>query len=214
MKKALPIVLVLILLAIGGYFYMNNNSTDAPQSAIEQVKEATQWAAAIASGKPTLCIMTKGEDKMDYLIKGKKMKATMVTMVESKKLTSYLLNDEKYLYMWEDGKDLGTKMTIPTEEETKKMADSAKEYTKNMPDTPNFDSESGFDSLKNDGYTIKCDGSSATDIDFIPPQNVKFTDLLEMTKAMPSPNATGEYDMKALEEMAKKYGATMPNQDE
>ncbi|TXH05027.1 MAG: hypothetical protein E6R05_02390 [Candidatus Moraniibacteriota bacterium] len=213
MKKTLPIVLVLILLAIGGYFYMNNKKTDSPQSVVEQVKEATQWAAAIASGKPTLCAMTKGEDKMDYLIKGKKMKATMVTTVESKKLTSYMVNDEKYLYMWEDGKEVGTKMAIPTEEETKKMADYAQEDTKNMPDTPSFDSESGFDSLKNEGYTIKCDGSSSTDADFVPPQNVKFTDLSEMTKAIPSPNSSGEYDMKALEEMAKKYGATMPSEE-
>lgn len=213
MKKALPIIVVLLLLSLGGYMYLKNQKNDAPQSKVEQVKEATQWAAAIASGRPTLCTMTKGEEKMDYLIKGKKMKATMVTLVESNKLTSYMLNDEKYLYMWEDGKNVGTKMTIPTEEETKKMAESAKEYSNNMPDTPSFDSESGFDNLENDGYTIKCDGATASDADFVPPQSVKFTDLSEMTKAIPSPNANGEYDMKAIEEMAKKYGATMPSEE-
>ncbi|MBP9702228.1 hypothetical protein KBD69_00935 [Candidatus Woesebacteria bacterium] len=213
MKKALPLVLVAILLAFGGYFYMNNKKTDAPQSAVEQVKEATQWAAAIASGNPTLCTMTKGEEKTEYLIKGKKMKATMLTQVESTKMTSFMLNDEKYLYMWEDGKEVGTKMAIPTEEEAKKMAESAKEYSKNTPETPDFNSESGFDTLKEDGYTINCDKSAASDSDFVPPQSVKFTDLSEMTKAIPSPNASGEYDMKALEEMAKKYGATMPSEE-
>ncbi|MCQ3944619.1 MAG: hypothetical protein DPW11_02485 [bacterium] len=213
MKKLIPLALALTLVTVGGYFYMNNKKIDVPQSKVQQVKEATEWAAAIASGRPTLCTMTKGEEKMDYLIKGKKMKATMVTMVESKKMTSYMLNDEKYLYMWEDGKDVGTKMTIPTEDETKKMTDSAKEYSSNMPDTPTFDSESGFDNLKNEGYTIKCDGATASDSDFVPPQSVKFTDLSEMTKAIPSPNANGEYDMKALEEMAKKYGATMPSEE-
>ena len=211
MKKLFPIAFIAIIAAVALYYFMNNKKTDSPQSVVEQVKEATQWAAAIASGKPTLCTMTKGEDKMDYLINGKKMKATMVTTVESKKLTSYMVKDGKYLYMWEEGKDIGTKMAIPTEEEAKKMADSAKEYTKNMPDTPSFDSESGFDSLKNEGYTIKCDGSSATDADFVPPQTIKFTDLSEMTKAIPSPNASGDYDMKAIEEMAKKYGANMPS---
>lgn len=214
MKKALPVVIVLLLLSLGGYLYLKNQQNDAPQSQVSQVKEATEWAAAIASGKPTLCTMTKGEEKMDYLIKGKKMKATIVTMVDSKKLTSYMLNDEKYLYLWEDGKEVGTKMTIPTEEETKKMAESTKEYAKNIPETPNFDSESGFDSLKNDGYTIKCDGATSTDTDFVPPASIKFTDLSEITKAIPSPNAEGGYDMKALEEMAKKYGATMPSESE
>ena len=213
MKKSLPLILIVALLAGGGYFYMTNKKSDAPQPTMTQVKEAAEWAAAITSGRPTLCTMTKGEEKMDYLIKGKKMKATMVTMVESKKMTSYMLNDEKYLYMWEDGKDVGTKMTIPTEEETKKMADSAKEYSRNMPNTPTFDSESGFDNLENEGYTIKCDGVTASDADFVSPQSVKFTDLSEMTKAIPSPNATGEYDMKSLEEMAKKYGATMPTEE-
>ena len=214
MKKSLPLILVIALLAVGGYFYMNNKKTDAPQSKVQQVKEATEWAAAIASGRPTLCTMTKGEEKMDYLIKGKKMKATMVTMVESKKMTSYMLNDEKHLYMWEDGKDVGTKMNIPTEVESKKMAETAKEYSKNTPETPDFNTESGFDSLENDGYTINCEKSAATDADFVPPQSVKFTDLSEMTKAIPSPNADGEYDMKALEEMAKKYGASMPETQE
>lgn len=213
MKKILPILLVGALLVGGAYYYQNSRPTDAPQTLIEQASEATQWAAAIASGKPTLCTMTKGEEKMDYLIKGKKMKATMVTLVESNKLTSYMLNDERYLYMWEDGQTVGTKMTIPSEEEAKKMAESAKEYVNNIPDTPNFDSESGFDNLENDGYTIRCDGATATDADFVPPQSVKFTDLSEMTKALPSPNAAGEYDMKALEEMAKKYGATMGSEE-
>ena len=211
MKKALPLVLVLILLAIGGYFYMNNKKTDTPQSVVEQVKEATQWAAAIASGKPTLCTMTKGEDKMDYLIKGKKMKATMVTTVESKKLTSYMINDEKYLYMWEEGKGVGTKMPIPNDMPAETKNNTTTQQTEPKYKTPSFDSESGFDNLKNEGYTIKCDGSSATDADFIPSQSIKFADLSEMTKAIPSPNSSGEYDMKALEEMAKKYGATMPS---
>lgn len=213
MKKALPVI-VILLLSLGGYFYLKNQQTDAPQSQVEQVKEAAQWAAAIASGKPTLCTMTKGEEKMDYLIKGKKMRATMVTTAESNKFTSYMINDEQYLYMWEDGKNVGTKMTIPTEEEAKKMAESTKEYTKNIPGTPVFDSESGFDNLENDGYTIKCDGAAASDADFVPPQSVKFTDLSEMTKTIPSPNTNGEYDMKALEEMAKKYGSTIPQAEE
>ena len=156
--------------------------------------------------------MTKGEEKTEYLIKGKKMKATMLTQVESTKMTSYMLNDEKYLYMWDDAKEVGTKMAIPAEEETKKMAESAKEYSKNTPDTPDFNTKSGFDTLIEDGYTINCDKSAASDSDFVPPQSVKFTDLSEMTKAIPSPNAHGEYDMKALEEMAKKYqGSSIDN---
>lgn len=212
MKKSLPLILIVAILAGGGYFYMTNKKSDAPQPTITQVKEATEWAAAIASGRPTLCTMTKGEEKMDYLIKGKKMKATMITMVESKKMTSYMLNDEKYLYTWEDGKDVGTKMTIPTdlpaEASNNRVAKEGEEQFK----TPDLDSESGFDNLKNEGYTIKCDGVTASDADFVSPQSVKFTDLSEMTKAIPSPNATGEYDMNALEEMAKKYGSTMPTE--
>lgn len=214
MKKILPLLLVGALLAGGAYYYQSSRPTNTPQTILEQAGEAAQWAAAIASGKPTLCSITKDEEKMDYLIMGKKMRATMVTMVDSSPKTSYMLNDEQYLYMWEDGNEVGTKMAIPSAEETKKMAESAKEYTNNIPDTPAFDSETGFDSLKNEGYIIKCDGVSATATDFVPPASVKFTDLSEMTKAIPSPNASGEYDMKALEEMAKKYGATMPSTGE
>jgi uncharacterized protein YxeA len=214
MKKSLPLVLLVVLLAIGGYFYMTTKKTDVPQSSMTQVKEATEWAAAIASGKPTLCTMTKGKEKTEYLILGKKMKATMTIMEESNKQTAYMINDEKYFYMWEDDKDMGTKMAIPTEEEAKKMEEQAKENTNSTPETPDFNSESGFDSLKNDGYTINCEKSAATDSDFVPPQTIKFQDLAELAKSFPSPIAEGEYDIEAIEEMAKEYGATMPEVQE
>lgn len=213
MKKLIPILVVVALIAGAGYYFLNQPATNTPQSTLSQVKEATEWATAIASGRPTLCTMTKGEEKMDYLIKGKKMKATMVTLVETKKMTSYMINDEKYLYMWEDGQNVGTKMTIPTDLPAEANNSEPTKEGEEQFKTPDFDSESGFDNLENEGYTVKCDGATASDSDFVPPQSVKFTDLSEMTKAIPSPNANGEYDMKALEEMAKKYGATIPSEE-
>lgn len=205
MKKLIPVMVVVAVLGAAGYYYMNQNKSNTPQTLTEQIGEANEWSTAIASGRPTMCTMTRGEDKMDYLIMGKKMKATITASTNGTQNTSYMINDEIHIYVWQEGQMQGTKMTIPTEEEMAKMAEDAKQYQSQMPDTPNLESESGFDSLKNEGYTIDCSSTSATSADFVPPSNITFIDPMEaMKKAVPTNG--GEIDIKALEEMAKQYG--------
>lgn len=214
MKKFLPLVLILGILGGGAYYYQRTQSSNAPQSTLQSLGEASEWAAAVASGKPTLCTMTKGEEKMEYLIKGKKMKATMNTLVADTKTTSYMVNDEKYLYLWQDGQTQGTKMAIPTEEETKKMAEDAQKYVVEKPNTPDFYNESGFDALENGGYTINCSVATASDADFVPPTTITFVDPSALMQKMAPSETSSMPDAKTLEEMAKKYGATMPSEGE
>ncbi len=210
MKKLLPVLVVVAILSVGGYLMLNKPKSNKPQSSMQQASEASEWSSAIASGRPTTCTMTKGEEKMQYLIKGKKMKVTMQTMVESAKSTSYMINDEKYVYIWEDGQTQGTKMAIPTEEEVKKMTADAQKYSNDLPETPDFDSESGFDTLKNDGYVINCESATASDSDFIAPTTVTFVDPTAMMNALPATDPDGKIDMSQIEAIKKQYGGEVP----
>ena len=67
--------------------------------------------------------MTKSENTMTYYVQGKKLRADMDNIVgegaEAKRVVSHMVNDGAFLYMWADGEKNGTKMAIPSEEETK-----------------------------------------------------------------------------------------------
>lgn len=210
MKKLLPVIVVVALLGVGGYLMLNKPKSDQPQSSMQQASEASEWSSAIASGRPTTCTMTKGEEKMEYLIKGKKMKVTMQTMADNTKSITHMINDEKFIYMWADGQTQGTKMAIPTEEEVKKMTADAEKYSKELPKTPNFDSKTGFDTLKNDGYVINCMSASATDVDFVTPNSITFVDPTAMMNALPATDPNGKIDMSQIEAIKKQYGGEVP----
>lgn len=214
MKKILPIIIVLALIGVGGYMLLNkpDSTTTQTQSATKQASEATEWTKAIASGKPTLCIMTKGEEKMEYLIVGKKMKATISSVVESKKTISYMINDEKFFYVWNEGQTQGTKMPIPSEDEVKQMAENNKQTIASLPETPDFQTEAGRGSLRDSGYAINCSSVNASDVDFVAPNTIKFVDPTAMLKQTNSNNGS-QIDMKAIEEMAKQYETNATNEE-
>ncbi len=200
-KKILVGVVVLLLLASGAYAMKTKQSTNpGPQTESQAMGEAAEFAKAMESGKPTTCVMTKSEDSMEYHLKGKMMAANITAMAESKSTRSHMINDEKYLYMWTDDSKQGSKMSLavpsPSIPSTTDYSQSARE----------FDSEADYDQLKNEGYTINCKAGTFSDSVFTPPSNIEFIDPSAMMKAIPSPNAAGEYDMSQLKELQKQYG--------
>lgn len=204
-KKLVPFVVVLLLLAGAGYYLKTrqSNTTSTNQTAGQAMNEATEFAKAIESGKPTTCTMTKDDDVMEYHLKGKLMRANITTKIEDKTTLSHMINDGAYLYMWSDDQKQGSKMAIPTEEETKEMADKAKEYQQNA---PKFEGESDYQSFKDQGYSINCKPNAGGDSVFTPPATVEFIDPSAMMKTIPAVGADGKFDMSQLEELQKKYG--------
>lgn len=184
-----------------------SNQTQSPK---ETMSEATEFAKAIESGKPTICTMSRDEDKMEYLIKGKKMRMNTTTSIadeagKSVVTVGHMINDEKFMYFWDDKTKQGSKMAIPSEEETKKLAEDTKKL---QADTkiPKFGSEAGFDTYKNEGYTVSCKAGAVDESVFTPPKDISFIDPTEMMKAIPSPDSMGNIDMSKLEELSKQYG--------
>jgi len=208
MKKFLPLVIVATSTFILGGCTKKSPSSQAPA---QMVNEAAEFAKAVESGRPTLCVMTKDQDKMEYQIKGKKMRmvATTIDTDESGKSTTtvgHMINDEKYIYTWDEKTKQGAKMAIPTEEEAKQMAEKAKQYESEMPNAPDLTSAEEYSAMEDEGYTIKCQASNVDDSTFTPPTDIKFIDPSEMMKAIPSPEAMGNIDMSKLEELSKQYG--------
>lgn len=181
-----------------------------PQTVSQMDNETQEFAKAIESGKPTVCTMTKAGDTMEYSIKGKMMKIDTTSLSkndkgEEVKTVGHMISDTKFLYTWDDKTKSGAKMAIPTEEETKKIAEDSKKLQADSK-VPKLESEADFDSYKNEGYTVSCKAGNVDDSLFVPPTDVKFVDPAEMMRAIPSPDANGQYDMSKLEELQKQYG--------
>lgn len=202
MNKKLLLGIVVVLLLVGGAYAMKSKKPAAPgqQTQSQAIGEAAEFARAMESGRPTTCTMTKGDDVMEYHLKGKKMAANITASTEGKSTRSHMINDEQYLYMWADDQQQGSKMSLAVPSpSTPSSVDSATS-------APEFDSEDDYDQLKNEGYTINCQAGKFNDSVFTPPSTVEFIDPSAMMRAIPSPNAAGEYDMSQLKELQKQYG--------
>lgn len=204
MNKNIIIGIVLVLLVAGGAYALRSNKTSpsSTQTVNQTMGEAEEFAKAIESGKPTICTMTKGTDIMEYSIKGKKMriKTTTTTDVEGipKIMTGHMISDEKFFYTWDETTKQGSKMSLLTPSPEASVAP--------LETAPKFDSKADYEELKNEGYTINCKSGMIDDLVFTPPSNIKFIDPTEMMKAIPSPDATGNFDMSQLKELQKQYG--------
>lgn len=181
------------------------------QTPSETQSEATEFARAIESGNPTLCTLTKGNDSIEYLIKGKMFKMTShITLPSDENIpasspipqTAYTVSDSLYFYSWSDQSSQGVKTKIPTPEEIEAMDDEAEPQAT---ETPEFNSEADYDAFKNQGYTINCVSASVKDSDFLPPTEIKFIDPAEIMKTVVPSEDTGSLDMKKLQEMADQY---------
>lgn len=203
---ALAIVATSSLL-LGGCRLLPSKDAGAPQSHKEAANETKQFAEAIKSGAPTLCTMTKGQDKMEYWVKGKMFKMNATTTIKDdetgkeSKVQSYMISDSTYMYSWGSTQQQGIKMKIPTEQEIAEMTEEAKQYQSSA---PNLEDEDSFESLESDGYTVNCKSVAISDSDFVVPDDIKFVDPTELMKAT-TPRGNGQIDMKKLEEMAKQY---------
>lgn len=205
-KKLVPVLVIIAILAAGGY-YLRTRKPDGPMTSNQIMSEASEFAKAMVSGKPTICTMTKDDDKMEYHLKGKMMAANITTKVEGKTTLSHMINDGIYLYIWSNDQKQGTKMVIPTEDEAKAMSEKANDYQQN---TPKLEGESDYQNFMDQGYTVECKSDTAGDSVFTPPSDIDFIDPSVMMEALPAQGESGKFDMSQIEELQKKYGGQIP----
>lgn len=206
-KLASLSVLVASSLFLGGCALQTASPT-ASQTPAQAVSEATKFADAIKSGKPTTCTLTKGADTMEYMVKGKLMRVNTNTTTTddkgvSKTTVGHMINDTTSFYTWSDDTKQGVKMLIPSP--VPSSAPTSTTEPKN--NTPKLESEADYQNLQDQGYTINCKSGSVDDSVFTPPSDVKFIDPTEMMKQVPSAGVPSQADLKKLQQ---QYGNTSP----
>lgn len=159
-------------------------TTQTPTQAKPEAEiEAKEFTQAVESGNSTLCTITKGTDymSMEYLLKGKMYKITShytpPANEGSSSTTSYSVSDSLYFYSWSDQSSQGTKIKIPTPEEAEAMAAN----NESPPNIPQLSSESDFDDIRSQGFTVICNPAEIQDSEFLLPDNIIFVDPSEIT---------------------------------
>lgn len=214
-NKLVPVVILLAILGVAGYYFMSKKDAgNTSQSPNQMMNEASEFAKAMESGKPTICTMSKSGDTMEYQIKNKKMrmKTTSVSTAQDGKTSTtvgHMINDTVYLYIWDDDSKQGSKMAIPTEEQTKEMAEKAKEYQADAR-VPQFETESDYQAIKEEGYQVDCKSTAIDDSIFTPPTDVKFIDPSSLMQTLPAQGEDGKFDMSQIEEIKKQFGGEIP----
>lgn len=199
-KKALPIIIVLALIA-AGLLYLKSRGTDSPvgteqsQPVAKTVSEAKELAEAIQSGRPTSCKVTKDTEQMVYYVEGARSRID----ITSTDRTSHMINDGTYLYIWTDGQEgSGIKMSLaaasasPTEGEAKRYESQA----------PSLATEADYNALQGQGYTLNCQAATSDASRLTPPGDIKFVDPSAMMQAVPSGAGMSAAE---IEQLKKQY---------
>lgn len=162
------------------------------QTQEQAMGEFAQIAQAIQSGKGAHCTITQQiegqEQKMEYWIKGEKMKVTGLSGANPEQAAQYgeMLSDGEYTYMW--GTDnQGLKWKIET--------DDMSEDNQYEPDVPNFEDEQEIENYQNQGYQVQCEQQNLSDDFFTAPAHVQFQSMEMMME-----NAFGQMKQEMIQE--------------
>lgn len=142
--------------------------------------EQAKLAFMLETGQSGVCTMTDTESAEDvvYYIKDDMFKIEMTVLDESTGETfeSYVLNDGEYQYTWSTLEDQGIKYRVPSEEEMEEIDESIAE----MQET-DFDwtDDIEFDEEEDDRYDVSCQLRNVPDSEFVPPQDIEFTDFTD-----------------------------------
>lgn len=138
-------------------------------------QKALKLAEIIKNGGTANCKITNIADNSstEIFVNGKKMKFVGTDTGQGKK--GMMINDGEFIYTWSDGDKTGVKLSaaVPTGTPTGAPVDTDTDKQAAM-----YDDESK--------YKMDCKAGVVIATEFTPPVDVKFTDLSEMMKAVPS----------------------------
>ena len=196
MKKIVPVVIILILLAFGGYFYMKSKKavpgqekalvkTDsvAPGNIFTSIKDA------LAKSLTLQCNFKdeQGVQTTTY-IKGGAVRVAMAESADKKQPNNVLIKDKK-MYMWNDTDKTGFSYTMAEPAVTGAAVSPA---ANNQPASSNKE-DSVLATIEK--YKDACKTAVIADSFFQVPADVKFQDMSDFTnqlmKQVPTQGAGG-----------------------
>lgn len=188
MKKILPILVVLLLLGIGGYFFMSSKGTlpktplnTGTSNAFDSIQDALSKSLSLK------CVYKdeQGIQTTTY-IKGGAVRVNMEGIKDNEQPGSIILKDKK-MYMWNEVSKTGFTYTI-TEPEVTPGTES-----------PKVDNKDSSVLAGIEKYKDSCKTEVVADSLFVPPTDVKFQDMSAFTEnLMKQVPTTGAVDQNAV----------------
>ncbi len=154
-KKVLIVIGAVLLLLVGGYFYMNSRKT-----AVTPETAATNLKSLIAKGVAQSCTYTNEGMSASVYISGGKVREDFDVTVDDKVMKSHVIVMDNTIYSWSDGQTMGMKMS----------------YDPNAtapPEAVSSDSSESFDANADMDY--KCSAWVVDNSKFTLPSNVTFS---------------------------------------
>ncbi len=200
MKKIVPVLVIVLILGVGGYFYMSSKgmlpkapigtSNNVGSNVFTSIKDALSQSLSLK------CVYKdeRGIQTTTY-IKGGAVRVTMEGVKEKDQPNNIILKDKK-MYMWDETSKAGFTfammepvITPGQEVEVKKSQDA--EVLSEI-----------------EKYKDSCKATVIADSFFTPPTDVKFQNMEDFTKSfiqpsIPAGNTTTD-QQKALEELMKQ----------
>ena len=177
MQNKLPIIAVVIaILAIVGVVAYTQIGKPPKSSQGTEVSEQAgesgvgmakgTLASLLGAGKNTMCKMSysdeNGSTEGTAYVSGQKMRGDFTYTADGKAMTSHMIRDDQYSYIWSDEESKGTK--IKTE-----LTEQAQEETASPAPQGGVDVDKEVD--------LDCSGWGVDNSKFTPPSNIEFMDL-------------------------------------
>lgn len=168
MKKTILLLMILSILILAACSKTETGTTGGDSTAASSSGDesfAGSLANAMKLGKSFKCTATSNEGTSEVYVKGNKVRteSTISPFIA-------IMDENKCMWMWENGKSQGTKLCVPEEQKTPAQSS-----------TPAPQGQ-----VKTD-MNVECKATSISDSMFVPPSNVQFTDLQEtLNQAMSS----------------------------
>lgn len=177
MKKLIPVIVILLLLGVGGYFFLTQKGGTIPLTGQIQNKLNESGGNVISSIQDAILKATplkceypddKGNTMTTY-IKGDKIRGTGQVSADPKSQGEFLMRDNK-MYTWDSktkkGVIIGFNKNIPTQ--TAQISQSPDQKTQTVENL--------------EKYKNYCKVAVISDSMFNVPTDVQFTDLEEQMK--------------------------------
>lgn len=161
MKKIGIIFIVILLLSVLVFTFIKyfTQISLTLQNPKQLQSETTEFENAVITGTPTTCIFSKKDAVVEYSISGEKTYTKTMTFGKS----SYFLNDGEYVYMWSDGQNSGSKVSLESVQQNENTT------------LDSITIKNNYKSLISNGYKIICDKLNEINKIFVPPTDINFT---------------------------------------
>lgn len=162
---------VLILAALGGgyYLYSKQGTTGTPQNSSQESgnKTSGKFWDLLKAGKNQECTFSSSTNDMTakgtIFVSSDKVRGDFDSTVGGQKMTSYMIKDGDYIYIWTSGSNQGTKMKFDQVEQT----DQSGSQSGTPQQTQTF----------NQNYEYDCKSWNPDNSKFTPPSNIQFLDI-------------------------------------